>query len=145
MAKSRRVNGTSAARERASTARFRRLEEKLDVAIGQMLRSEDRLIRIEGAMAEIGREACAVKRDVAFLDCKVMAVRTEIGAVKKEVGALGRNGAAGRTGDVAALGDELRNALAAVAGRGKAARTRTKHGEVAHGLQVRGIRDRSQP
>jgi hypothetical protein len=124
MAKSRRVNGTSAARERASTARFRRLEEKLDVAIGQMLRSEDRLIRIEGAMAEIGREACAVKRDVAFLDCKVMAVRTEIGAVKKEMGALGRNGAAGRTGDVAALGDELRSALAAVAGRAKAVRSR---------------------
>jgi hypothetical protein len=72
---------------------MRRLEEKLDVAIGQMLRSEDRLIRIEGAMAEIGRDACAARRDVAFLDCKVMAVRTEIHAVKKDIGALGREGA----------------------------------------------------
>ena len=91
------------------------------MAIGQMLRSEDRLIRIEGVMAEIGRDACAVKRDVAFLDCKVMAVRTEIGAVKKEMGFLGRTGAAGRNGDAAALGDEFSNAVAALAGRARAA------------------------
>jgi hypothetical protein len=95
MAKARQVNGTKGARERAP-ARFRRLEEKLEFAIGQMLRSEDRLIRIESAMTEIGREACAVKRDVAFLDCKVMAVRSEVSAVRKKIGAVGRSGAGRR-------------------------------------------------